>query len=265
MICLIIAVIFFSNQEDKVYEECEKLKTEALKLATILAHMENSNKTSTFTISVFSELFEKWAKTINSFANNVIANGTVSDKAWDSVKLFDSVCVQCKNMIVRYCNFGDDSKVSVNFVLYKEDLHGEKWLHMISHSNPESTRPKACKGEQKLSECVYHYADLVKEGYSDIEVAVNNEEILRIFKKISPHTDLSKYTQYIAIPIYCTSQKLLGIFQVVTKYDFIIEKDKIKLLQFATDNLIPYSNLIVLIEKINKGLYVSPKQINKED
>lgn len=265
MICLIVAVIFFSNQEDKIYNEYEKLKDDNLKLATILAHMENDFKTSTFTISVFSELAEKWAKTINSFANNVMSNGSISDKAWDSIKIFDSVCVQCRNMIKQYCNINDSSKISVNFVSYKIDDNGEKWVHMVSHSNPESTRPNACKDEQKLSDCIYHYADLIKEGYSDIEVAVNNEEIQRIFKKISKHTELSKYTQYIAIPIYCTSQKLLGIFQVVTKYGFIIEKDKIKLLQFATDNLIPYSNLIVLIEKINKGLYVSPKEINKEN
>jgi len=264
MLSLIAFVIFFSNQEDKIYKQYEDLKDENLKLATILAHMENDYKTSVFTISAFSELVEKWAKNINSFANNVMMNGSISDKAWDSIKLFDSICVQCKNMIKQYCNINDGSKISVSFVSYKIDSNGEKWVHMISHSNPESTRPNACKEAQKLSDCIYHYADLIKEEYSDIEVAVNNEEIQRIFKKISKHTELAKYTQYIAIPIYCTSQKLLGIFQVVTKYDFIIEKDNVKLLQFATDNLIPYSNLIVLIEKINKGLYVSPKQINKE-
>lgn len=134
LICLIVAVVFFSNQEDKIYKECEKLKDETLKLATILAHMENSYKTSTFTVSVFSELVEKWAKTINSFANNVMTNGSVSDKAWDSVTLFDSVCVQCKNMIKKYCNINDGSKISVSFVSYKEDRNGEKWVHMISHS-----------------------------------------------------------------------------------------------------------------------------------
>ena len=34
--------------------------------------------------------------------------------------------------------------------------------------------------------------------------------------------------------------------------------------QFVTDNIIPFSNLIVLADKIYKGLYVSPTKINKE-
>lgn len=265
MLCLIIFVIYFSNQEDKIYSEYEELKEKNLKLTSILAHMENEYKTTTYMISVFSELTEKWAKTINSFANNVKSNGYVSDKAWDKIKLFDSVCVYCKNMIKQYCNDNDDSKLSVSFVSYTIDKNGDEWVHMISHSDSESTRPSACKDEQKLSECIYHYADLIKEEYSDIEIAVSNEEILRIFKKISKNTDLSKYSQYIAIPVYCSSRKLLGIFQVVTKYNYIIENDRVKLLQFAIDNIIPYSNLIVLIDKINKGLYASPTQINKEN
>lgn len=272
MISLAIAVFFFANQEDKIYLEYEKsqneiqnAKDEIQKLSAILVHMENNYKTSIFTITTFSEFLEKWAKTINSFANNVSTNGAVSDKAWDKVKLFDSVCLYCKNMIKQYCNDNDDSKISVNFVSYREDSLGEQWVHMISHSNPESTRPTACKTEMKLSECEYHYAQLIKDKYSDIEIAENNNEIQKIFKKTSKTSDLTKYTQYIAIPVYCTSKKLLGIFQVVTKYNYIIENDKLKLLHFTTENIIPYSNLIVLIDKIYKGLYISPKQINKED
>lgn len=272
MIILVIAVLFFANQEDKIYSEYEKSKDEIKSLnekintlSTILAHMENNYKTSTFTITTFSEFLEKWAKTINSFANNVSTNGTVSDKAWDKVKLIDSVCLYCKNMIKQYCNNNDDSKVSVSFVSCRTDESNVKWVHMISHSNPESTRPTACKEEVKLSECEYHYAQLIKDEYSDVEIAENNNEIQKIFKKTSKTSDITKYTQYIAIPVYCSSKKLLGIFQVVTKYDYTIECDKLKLLHFTTENIIPYSNLIVLIDKIYKGLYISPKQINKED
>ena len=75
---------------------------------------------------------------------------------------------------------------------------------------------------------------------------------------------MNKYTQYIAIPLYCKSGKLLGIFQIVTKNGYIIENDKLKMQQFVTDNIIPFSNLIVLADKIYKGLYVSSTKINKE-
>lgn len=265
MVCLIFAVIYFSNQDDKLYNDYNLLKDDNLKLSSILAHMENNYKMSTFTVSVFSEYTEKWAKNINSFSKNVISNGYISDKAWDSIKFYDSICSNCRSMIEQYCNDYDNSKISVSFVLYKIDENNIEWVHMVAHSNPESTRPNACKDEQKLSECIYHYGDLIKNRHSDIEIAINNEEIRRIFHMISVNTDLSKYTQYIAIPIYCNSKKLLGIFQIVTKYNYIIEDDRIKLLKFVTDNIIPYSNMILLVDKINKGLYVSPTQINKEN
>lgn len=264
MIILTIAIVYFSNQEDKICKDLESEKEANRTLTAILAHMENEYKTATYTISTFSELAEKWSATINSFANNVLINGFISDKAWDKVKMVDSICLCCRDMIKQYCNNFDNSKISVSFVTYKKDDKGEEWVKMSSHSNPESTRPNACKDEEKLSECIYHYADLIKEELSDIEIAINNEEIKRIFKMASTRTDLNKYTQYIAIPLYCKSRKLLGIFQIVTKYGYIIENDRLEMEKFVTDSVIPYSNLIVLIDKIYKGLYVNPTKINKE-
>ena len=264
MIVHICFVLFFASQEDRIYHEVENLEAENKKLATILAHIENSLITSRFTITTISELTEKWAKNINSFSNTVLTKQKVSDKSWDKIKYFDSICLQCKNMIKKYCNNEDSTKISVGFISCKEKETGEKYVHMISHSNPESTRPKACKNEEKLSESLYHYAELIKEEHTDIEVAINNEEVRRIFKNTSRTTDLSKYTQYIAIPVYCTSNKLLGIFQIVTKYDYVIEKEKVELLKFAEEYIIPYSNLIVLTDKINKGLYINPGEIERE-
>ncbi len=135
---------------------------------------------------------------------------------------------------------------------------------MSSHSSPIAIRPNACKNRVKLSECIYHYADLIKNQLSDLEIAMDHEEILRIFKRVSNTSDLEKYTQYIAIPLYCKSGQLLGIFQIVTKHDYIIETDDMKMRQFVTDMIIPFANLVVLTDKIYKGLYINPVEINEE-
>lgn len=264
MLILIVFVIYFSNLEDRISQELEKIKNKNDSLTQILAHMENDYKTVTSEVSAFSEMIEKWAENINSFANNIKTNGYISDKAWNKVKITDAICISAKNVIQQYCNNFDNSKISVGYISYTKDNSGEEWVHMISHSNPVSIRPNACKHETKLSECIYHYADLIRDKLSDIEIAMNNEEILRIFKRVSTTSDLNKYTQYIAIPLYCKSGKLLGIFQIVTKYGYVIENDREKMRQFATDIIIPFSNLIILVDKIYKGLYINPTQINKE-
>lgn len=264
MITLVAFVIYYGNQEDKVYNELQEKDETIVNLTNILAHMENDYKTVTYEISSLSELAEKWATVINSFANNVKLNGCISDKAWDKVKQIDAICLYCRDMIKQYCNLNDNSGISVCFVEYNVDENNVEWVHMIAHSNPISLRPSACKERVKLSDCKYHYAELIRDKLSDIEIAISNDEILRIFKKVSFSTDLSKYSQYIAIPLYCKSGKLLGIFQIVTKHNYIIESDKVKLEQFITKNIIPLCNLVVLADKINKGLYITPSIINKE-
>lgn len=260
----IYAIIRYGNEEDKIYKQLQESELKNNSLTAILAHMENNYKTVTSEVSAFSELAEKWASQINSFANNIKQYGSVSDKAWNKVKITDSICIYTRNVIQQYCNNFDNSNISVGYISYNKDTNGEEWIHMICHSNPMSIRPNACRSEVKLSDCHYHYADLIREKLSDIEIAMNNEEILRIFNKVSLSSDLGKYTQYIAIPLYCKIGNLLGIFQIVTKNGYIIENDKIKMQQFITDTIIPFSNLIVLTDKIYKGLYISPIKINKE-
>ena len=264
LIALICSVIHYGNEEDKIYDNMDKLKDKNEQLTSILAHMENDYKTVTSEISAFSEMIEKWAGTINSFANNIKENGCVSDKAWNKIKITDAICVSTKNIIQQYCNNFNNANISVSYISYTMDKNNEEWIHMVSHSSGMSLRPNACKCEVKLSECIYHYADLIREKLSDIEIAMNNEEILRIFKNVSLTSDLSKYTQYIAIPLYCKSGKLLGIYQIVTQYGYIIETDRDKMRAFITDSIIPFSNMIILTDKIYKGLYINPKKINKE-
>lgn len=236
LIFLICSVVFYGNKDDEIVNRMQYLQERNDYLTSILAHMENDYKTVTSEVSAFSQIIEKWSATINSFANNIKMNGYISDKAWNKVKITDTICMTTKSIIQQYCNDYTNANISVGYIAYIKDENNEEWVHMISHSNSASIRPNACKNRVKLSECKYHYGDLIRD----------------------------KYNQYIAIPLYCKSGKLLGIFQIVTKYGCIIESDRSKMRQFITDIIIPFSSLIVLADKIYKGLYIDPIQINKE-
>lgn len=260
MIFLVIAVIFYSHSESKTDKIIENLETECKTYKLLSYCLNKTLEMKAYSVNIFSQFTEAWSKNINAFANEVTQRGKAPERCWEKSKLFDEVCVHCKKMIQKYCDNEDDTKISVGYINYRKDEQGEEWVSMIAHSNPETTRPHSYGEEEKLSESIYHYAELIKEKSPDIEVAVNNEEILRIFKKVSKTTDLSKYTQYIAIPIYCSQKKLTGIFQIVTKYNYIIEEDPVELRKFAEQNIIPFSNMILLIDKINKGLCAKPNE-----
>ena len=166
-------------------------------------------------------------------------------------------------MIQRYCNpNGDNSKkknVSVSFIEYTVDEKGNGYIQMVSDSNPQGAKPSAMNKKERLEKSEYYYAELIRKR-KPMEVAVNNGEIRQKFKEVSRTSDLAKYTQYIAIPVSCSNNKILGIFQVTTEYDYIIESSMESLLHFAKEKVIPYTNLVLLVDKIHKGLYACPEQ-----
>ena len=80
--------------------------------------MENDYKTVPSEVSEFSEMAEKWASQINSFANNIKQYGSVSDKAWNKVKIIDSICIYTRSVIQQYCNNFDNSNISVGYISF---------------------------------------------------------------------------------------------------------------------------------------------------
>jgi hypothetical protein len=255
---LIAFMVYYSKQDDMNEEKIRNLEKENQDMKVIINHLELENRSNMQTINTISSFTEIWARNINAFANDVQRTGTALVKYWDKALLYDSVCEKCRDTIEAYVGSVDHTKISVGFIEYSINDDKEEWVAFIAHSNPESTRPRAFDKREKLTESIYHYAQLMRDKNSDIEVASNNEEILRIFKPVSTGTDLTKYTQYIAIPVFCSKKKMLGVFQIVTKHGYVIIDDKVGLKSYAESNLIPFSNLIVLIDKIGKGLYAKP-------
>lgn len=214
------------------------------------------------TIVTYTTLFEKWTNNIYEFAY-LIKKNEVTDLSWNKKGYYDTICWECSNMIQRYCNpNGDNSKkknVSVSFIEYTVDEKGNGYIQMVSDSNPQGAKPSAMNRKERLEKSEYYYAELIRKR-KPMEVAVNNGEIRQKFKKVSRTSDLAKYTQYIAIPVSCSNNKILGIFQVTTEYDYIIESSMESLLHFAKEKVIPYTNLVLLVDKIHKGLYACPEQ-----
>lgn len=122
----IYAIIRYGNEEDKIYKQLQEFELKNNSLTAILAHMENDYKTVTSEVSAFSELAEKWASQINSFANNIKQYGSVSDKAWNKVKIIDAICIYTRNVIKQYCNNFDNSNISVGYISYNKDINGEE-------------------------------------------------------------------------------------------------------------------------------------------
>lgn len=160
-------------------------------------------------------------------------------------------------MIKQFLQNVNDTDISVGFIKYYLDSNQE-CVKMISHSSPQTAKPDIFDVQELLTDCNYQYAKLIKDKKRSIFALENNDKIRQYFYKKHDTTDLSKYTQYIAIPILCSKNKILGVLQITTKYGCKIMETDVELVKFGETYITPFVELLVLVDKIQKGMFIKP-------
>lgn len=264
LIALIVVVIYYGKldkDEQKATNELEQTNQELLdeieKLKGHIASITNLLNTNNSIVSSFVSIIEPWTRNINKIANEIKSNRRANEKDWDYEKICTDICVGCKEAIKHFNPNLNDTDISVGFIkFYTKDNDG--YVKMIAHSSPQTAKPDIYDVEELLVECHYQYARLIKDRTRSIFVLENNEKIVQCFYKKHSETDLTKYTQYIALPILCNKNKSLGVLQVTTKYGYKIMDSEIDLRNFGENYITPFVELLILVEKIQKGLFIKP-------
>lgn len=253
LLVLFFALYYYSKQEIEYSEQEKKYKK-------TIQNLKSNLCAKNAVVTTYTLLTERWGDNIYEFAN-LIKKNEVTNRSWDKQEYYKTICLGCSDMIHEYCHPEERNlkkkNISVNFVEYTTDENGLEYIELVADSNPSEDRPQMYKKKERLEDSRFYYAEMIRD-HKGLDVAKDNSEILKRFNKTSLNTDLSKYTQYIAIPILCSNNKLLGIFQVVTEYNCKIELDEESLRDFAKDKVIPYTHLMLLVDKIHKGLYARP-------
>lgn len=250
LIAFIASVRYYSKQENKLKSENEELKTTISSMNKILGI---NSKTVVSTVN----LLENWNNNINKIANDILKNGYANEKDWDYEKIYTDICISCKNSITSFTGINEETDLSVSFIKYYNSNNND-CVKMIAHSSPQTARPDVFDKEEPIKECNYQYARMIRNGKRDIFVLENNQRIQQVFYKKTSETNLSKYSQYIAIPVICSRNKYLGVLQITTKHDYKIMDTEIELQKFSETYITPFAELLVLVEKIGKGIFVKP-------
>lgn len=252
LLFFLISIYYYSKQEKNEKEEIDNLKT------TISSMMKMLGINSKTIISIV-ELIENWNRDINKIANDILKIGSANEKDWDCEKIYNDICICCKDSISKFTNLDDEIDISVS-VIKCYTINDIDYVKMVAHSSPQTAKPDIYDREQVLSECNYLFGRLIRDKKRDILALENNEKIMQHFYRPKPETDLSKYRQYIAIPIMCSKNKILGILQITTKYKYTIMETDIELKKFSEMYLTPFVELLILTEKIEKGIFAKPKK-----
>lgn len=249
LIVFILLLLYYSKQEKEVKDEVKSLKT------TISSMIKMLNINSNTVISIV-KLLETWNRDINKIVNDIIKNGSANEKDWDYDKICNDICVCCKDSIMKFVDSNEETDISVSRIKCYSN-NGNDYIKMIAHSSPQTGKPDIFDKEELLSDCQYLFGRLIKDKNRDILALENNARIQQHFYKPKPSTDLSKYNQYIAIPIMCHHNKILGILQVTTKYTYTIMNTEVELKKFGETYLTPFVELFVLKRTVRNPIIFS--------
>lgn len=259
LVLYVFSMIFYTKEEKEKEKAYQELCNENIELKATIESIETLLNTNNSIITSFVTLINPWHSKINKIANDICLNGKVNENDWDYANICSNICVACNSAIKQFASIENDNFISVSFIKYiKRDQ--EDYVKMIAHSSFSVSQPDVFEVEETLSDCRYQYAVLIREKRKDAFILENNEKIRHVFYKKHDTTDLSKYSQYIAIPVYCTKNRILGVLQITTKYSVQIMDTEVKLRSFSETYVTPFVQLLILVEKIQKGLFIQPRQ-----
>lgn len=246
----LFSIYYYSKQEKSNQDEIDGLKSTILTTQKVIG-------INAKTIGSIVKLLEGWNIDINKIANDILKDGFANEKDWNRDKIYNDICVCCRDSISEFTKLEEKTDISVSLIKYYDRGENE-YVKMVAHSSPQTAKPDIYDKELLLSECRYYFGKLIKDKNRSIIALENNVKIQQYFYRPKPETDLGKYNQYIAIPIICSKNKILGILQVTAKYDYSIMDTEVELLKFSETHLTPFIELLILTEKIEKGIFAKP-------
>ncbi len=265
-IVYIAAVVYYANDEKgkdcKILElekELEEKKSEYIAekkgYEDKYQNAQLKNDILGYIVATYKETLRGYSVNINDIANDIIERGVAERKDWNIAQLCDTICKSCCELVKKIAKAGDS--ISVGYIsTYIRS--GERYVNMIAHS--DTIKPNVYKTEELLKDCSYYYASIIKLNNPQIRAFATKDEILRHFRAKHDDTDLSKYSQYIALPVMCDANKMIGVLQIVVKNDLIVCATEKELIDLAEVYVTPYISLLVLINKLEKGLFAIPSR-----
>lgn len=228
IIVLIVYGIDESNRKSKI-DKIELIETEINHAKKII---EISNKVVRDNANMFHEL--------------VLSKKGHSDiEDWHLLEAKgDEICRAVYNMLEDISETGSDFSVSMMFRKLEKGVNGYTMLSRIATDtghNPRSYRNFISESEAQG----FYYKKIFDDKPTSPDILHNKREIKKHFKE----SKALNYSQYIAVPITCKNNKMVGILQIVAYNNSIIAKDKKKLQRLSNQYFALCATLMLLCDK----------------
>lgn len=178
---------------------------------------------------------------------------------------FNDACMSiCRLVYNSMTTLNNSKRYEVTYVRLIEDNTLENQVFINAYANQNSTPPSLYNKKRNIddiNENSYHDLYLFKKGSSDIDIIIGKEFIEKKFGYSSKsERNQKKYNQYIGIPVLCDNEKMVGLLEVVSLQNAIFGTTEKEVREVADKYLIPYSNIFLLLHKMEKALLVGTNQ-----
>jgi hypothetical protein len=253
----IMALVFFVAVYVVLLAYYSTNETNEKKVALIYARQNEAFEEE---MSGLMNIYKKSADGANKVIRSIIEERKANLELWS----FDEASVWvCKNVYDLLCKVGIGKDFEVVYDRLDESIKPEKEIYTNSYANKDMKRPSVFGKKRNIQEDNYYDAELFKQNQADIEVIIGSEEIDKVFghrSKAKRNKNKKKYNQYIAIPVFCNDEKMVGLFEIICLNKTYLADTEDQIRELVSKYFITYAFFMLLLHKLEKALVAQPQE-----
>lgn len=218
--------------------------------------------------------YDKVLTSINTIINNsqkeinkMASGNNLRLDDWNFECVSSYICDDIVEILKNISTSGEDISVNIYIRFKKKNVkRNNDYIRMIAHSGGTNSEPSILYKDIQLKKGNdWQYAKLFLRNNPKIIVYPSEEEIKSNFHfNGDPNNYLGEYTQYIGIPISCSSGRILSSLEIVSHHGTIIAETKDEILEIINKYLMVYRNYALLTHKIEKGFQTKRSDVNNK-
>lgn len=252
----IIALIIFSTLYVVLLGYYSKNDANDKKISAIY---KKQNQAFEEVMSGMINLCKKSAEGANKVIKSIVNDKRANLELWS----FDEACFWvCKNVYDLLCKLGTGKDFEVIYDRLDESVKPEKEIYANAYANKDTKKPSLYGKKRNIQDDSYHDAELFKLNQADTEVIIGSEEIDKVFghkTKDKRNRNKKKYNQYIAIPIFCNDEKMIGLFEIVCLNKTCLGETEEEVREVVSKYFVTYTFFMLFLHKLEKALIAKPQ------
>ena len=235
LIADIVAIVYYGRTEYRIKNDIDNAEV----LRNELKQAQSAIRTASHIVRESSHMFHELVYAKHGHSDVVDWRLLYTNGA--------TICTELYNFVNKIAVSGSQFSVSIMFRRKENDING---FTMIARCAPDDMdyMPRSYQSFVSESEAHnYFYKTIFDNAPTSSVVLATKDEIAKSFANID-ETKVD-YSQFVAVPIACKHNKIVGVLQIAAYEDSLIATDKRALKKLAAKYFSLYAHLILLCDK----------------